>query len=64
MAKMEMEILVDCKRLVEELLRQDYKKMDYYSNRNMAIPDWLIYEYKKKEYALGLIDEIPKWERK
>lgn len=64
MAKMEMEILVDCKRLVEELLKEDYKKIDYYSDRNMEIPDWLIYKYKQKEYALGLIDEMPKWERK
>lgn len=59
MAKMEMEVLVDCKRLVEYLLKQDYKKIEHYSNMGKPIPDWLIYEYKKKEYALGLIDEPP-----
>ena len=60
MAKMEMEILVDCKRLVESMLRDDYKTVDYYSNMGKPIPDYLIYKYKQNEYALGLIDEEPK----
>ena len=58
--KTEMEVLVDCKRLVERMLQDDYKTMDYYSNKGREIPDWLIYRYKQKEYALGLIDEEPK----